>query len=80
METPNRTAAIFSEVLRIPVSRITDETSPENTEQWDSLKAMNLVAALEGAFNIKLSTREIVSMRTVGMARKVLRGKGVADA
>ncbi len=75
-----RVAAVFAEVLEIPVESVTDETSPDNTPQWDSLQAMNLVVALEGAFNVKLSTKEILSMRTVGLARKVLRGKGVADA
>ena len=40
---------------------------------------MNLVVALEEAFDIKLSTKEIVSMRSVGLVRKVLRTIGIAD-
>jgi acyl carrier protein len=71
---------IFSEVLRIPVESVSDDTSPENTPQWDSVQAMNLVIALETAFDIRLSTKEIVSMRTVGLVRKVLRNKGITDA
>lgn len=77
---PSGVAKVFSEVLGIPVESITDETSPENTPLWDSLQAMNLVVALEAAFNVRLSTKEIVSMRTVGLARKVIKGKGVQDA
>ncbi len=73
-------AKVFSEVLGIPAESITDETSPENTPQWDSLQAMNLVVALEGAFNVRLSSKEIVSMRTVGLARKVIKAKGIQDA
>jgi acyl carrier protein len=80
MQAMTRVALVFSEVLGIPVETITDETSPENTPLWDSLNAMNLVVALEGAFNVRLSTKEIVSMRTVGMVRKVLRTKGIEDA
>jgi acyl carrier protein len=79
MPNPSRVASVFAEVLEIPAESITDETSPENTPQWDSLQAMNLVVALEGAFNIRLSTKEILSMRTVGIVRKVLRGKGFED-
>jgi acyl carrier protein len=41
---------------------------------------MNLVIALEAAFDVRLSTKEIVSMRTVGLVRKVLRNKGFTDA
>ena len=71
---------IFSEVLGIPSDTIDDTTSPENTPKWDSLQAMNLVVAIEEAFSVRLSTKEIVSMRTVGLVRKVLRDKGVAGA
>ncbi|MBV8564866.1 MAG: acyl carrier protein [Methylobacteriaceae bacterium] len=69
---------VFAQVLKLAPSDITDETSPDNTSQWDSLAAMNLVAAIEEGFSVELTTREIMSMRTVGMARLVLRKKGVA--
>jgi acyl carrier protein len=75
----NRIEKAFSEVLGIPIGKINDATSPENTPEWDSLQAMNLVVALEEAFNIRLSTKEIVSMRSVGLVRKVLRSKGLED-
>ena len=75
----NRIEKAFSEVLGVPAEKIDDATSPENTPEWDSLQAMNLVAALEEAFGIRLSTREIISMRTVGLVRKVLRAKGITD-
>ena len=71
---------MFSETLSVPIETISDETSPENTPQWDSLQAMNLVVALEAAFDVRLSTKEIISMRTVGLVRKVLRNKGIVDA
>jgi acyl carrier protein len=67
---------VFSATLGVPVADINDETSPDNTKQWDSLQAMNLVVALEEAFNVQFSTKEIMSMRTVGLVRKVLRQKG----
>lgn len=73
-------ATVFAEVLGIPAASITDDTSPDNTPQWDSLQAMNLVAALEEAFDVKLSTKEILSMRNVGIVKKVLRGKGIENA
>lgn len=75
----NRIEQAFSEVLGVPVEKINDATTPENTPEWDSLQAMNLVVAIEEAFGVKLSTREIVSMRSVGLVRKVLRSKGIND-
>jgi acyl carrier protein len=75
-----RVAKVFAEVLGISAEQITDETSPDNTPQWDSMAAMNLVVAIEDEFDIRLSTAEIISMRNVAIVRKVLTTKGVADA
>ena len=80
MPTTSEVAQVFSDVLGLPVGTISDETSPENTPKWDSLQAMNLVVALEGTFKVRFSTKEIISMRTVGLVRKVLRAKGIPDA
>jgi acyl carrier protein len=75
-----RVTQVFSEVLGVSPEHITDETSPDNTPQWDSMAAMTLVVAIEDEFDVRLSTAEIVSMRNVSLVRKVLTGKGVADA
>ena len=75
-----RVAKVFSEVLGVSPDTITDETSPDNTPQWDSMAAMTLVVAIEDEFDVRLSTAEIVSMRNVAIVRKVLKIKGVADA
>ena len=75
-----RVAKVFSEVLGVAADTITDDTSPDNTPQWDSMAAMNLVVAIEDEFDIRLSTAEIVSMRTVAIVKKVLASKGIADA
>jgi acyl carrier protein len=76
----DRVTTIFAEVLGVPASGLNDDSSPDNTLNWDSVAAMSLVAAVEEAFGVELSTREIMSMRTIGLVRSVLRRKGVADA
>jgi acyl carrier protein len=68
---------LFGEVLEVDPAGLNDDSSPENVKQWDSLAAMALVSALEEKFNVRLSTREIMKMSTIGLARKTLRGKGV---
>lgn len=69
----------FSQGLRLPVDQLSDETSPSNTPQWDSLAAMEMVTTLEDVFDVRLKTSEIMKMRSIGLARKVLRSKGVED-
>jgi acyl carrier protein len=68
---------VFSEGLQVDASSLSDDTSPQNTSQWDSLASMSLVMLIEDTFNVKLSTREIMKMRTIGIAREVLQSKGV---
>jgi acyl carrier protein len=69
---------LFAEVLRVDPSELHEDSSPDNVKKWDSLAAMDLVAAIEEKFNVQLSTKEIMKMNTVGRARKTLLGKGAA--
>jgi acyl carrier protein len=69
---------VFAEGLGLDADSLSEDSSPETVEQWDSLAAMNLVTLLEDTFDISLSTRDIMKMRSIGLARSVLRAKGVA--
>lgn len=68
---------LFAEVLQVEPAALNDNSSPDNVRQWDSLAAMHLVAAIEEKFNVQLSTKEIMKMSTIGLARKTLQGKNV---
>jgi acyl carrier protein len=68
---------LFAEALELDASQLNDETSPENTPEWDSLKAMELVGLIEDEFETSLSTRDIMKMRSIGLARDVLRAKDI---
>ena len=69
---------LFAEVLQVEPAELNDNSSPENVKQWDSLAAMDLVAAIEDKFKVRLSTKEIMKMYTIGLARKTLQEKKVA--
>jgi acyl carrier protein len=76
---PDRVVMVFTEVLRVSVAELSDESSPENVPRWNSLAAVNLILAIEEEFGIKLNTREIGSMRSIAAVRNMLRAKGVPD-
>lgn len=69
---------LFSNILREPVEAINNETSPTNTKAWDSLKHLELVLAIEGAYSVKFSMPEITSLRSLGGIREALQAKGVS--
>ena len=74
-----RVEKVFAEVLRIPADSIQESTSPDNTPKWDSASAIDLALAIEDEFGVRLTTKEIVTMRSVALVKKVLTAKGISD-
>ena len=68
---------IFAEGLGLSPDGLDEDSSPDTVEEWDSLAAMNLVTLIEDTFEVSLSTRDIMKMRTIALARSVLKAKGV---
>jgi acyl carrier protein len=73
----DRLLEIFAEGRGLDVDALNEATSPDTREEWDSLAAMNLVSLIEDSFEVALSTRDIMKMRSIGLARSVLKAKGV---
>jgi acyl carrier protein len=67
-----RLTRILAKVFQINESEINDNTSPENTEKWDSFNTLNLVMELENEFNVQLRFDEIVAIKCVKDIKKVL--------
>ncbi len=64
---------ILADVLEIEVSAITDQTSPETVQNWDSFNALIIVSELEAKFNVKFTMEEIVAVKNVGDIRAALK-------
>lgn len=65
-EILNRIQDVFREELEVDELVLTDETTADDVEEWDSLSHVQLVVAIEKAFNIKFTSREILSWDNVG--------------
>ena len=61
-----RVKSIFREELELEDLELNDETTADDVEEWDSLSHVQLVVAMEKAFGIKFSSREILSWDNVG--------------
>ncbi len=58
---------IFMDVLDLDEKiELTDETSANDIEEWDSLSHIQLIVAIEKKFNIKFTSLEIMKWRNVG--------------
>ena len=67
---------IVADVLEMKVEDVSDDISPTSATNWDSMRHIELVLALESNFGVKFSTSEIVLINSVGSARDLLRRKG----
>ena len=57
---------IFWDVFDDEDIELTDETTADDIEDWDSLEQINLVVACEKKFNVKFGMKEIQNLKNVG--------------
>jgi acyl carrier protein len=74
-EFRERVRDIFREVFDTPTLEIFDAMQAKDVARWDSLNHITLIMALEEAFGVKFTTREVMSFQNVGEMLACLRGK-----
>ena len=57
---------IFIDVLDLDDVNLTDATSANDIEEWDSLSHIQLIVAVEKTFGIKFTSLEIMKWKNVG--------------
>lgn len=57
---------IFQDVFDDNNIHVTETTTADDIEDWDSLEHINLVVAIENHFGIKFTMSQVTSMKNVG--------------
>ena len=50
-----KTFKIVSQTLGVPIGRVSEELASSSCEEWDSIKHMDLMFALEEGFDVEFS-------------------------
>lgn len=77
LDVSGKVEGVVAEALQLPPAEINDDLTMKDAEAWDSLKHMELIVALETAFDVQLTFEEIVAMQSVREIKRVLAERSV---
>jgi acyl carrier protein len=66
---------VFRDVFEDDDITVSDATTADDIEDWDSLEHINLINAIEQEFGIKFNMGQIVSMKNVGEMVSIIESK-----
>jgi acyl carrier protein len=68
---------VLADVFKIEAKTIGEDTSVDSVEKWDSLNHLNLVLALEEAFDISFTEEQTIEILNYPLIKMVLQDHGV---
>ncbi len=71
-----RLTEIFRDVFDDEGIEISDSTTADDIEAWDSLEHITLISAVEKAFKMRFTMREVSGMKNVGEMAGILLERG----
>jgi acyl carrier protein len=66
MEIVKKMNEIFREVFDDDTIEVRPQMTADDVDGWDSLSHINLILAVEAAFKIRFSQKELLSFKNVG--------------
>jgi acyl carrier protein len=63
---------IVAELFELEPAAVNDALTPEDVELWDSMNHLRLISAVEEEFQIKLSMKEIESIRSLATLKALI--------
>jgi len=68
---------VVARTFNLDVSDVTDQSSNETIEEWDSMGNLSLVAGLEEEFKVSIAIADAMEMTSVQEIKRVLKEYGV---
>ena len=63
---------IMAAVFNMPVKKISNASSRDNIKNWDSLKHLQLIMALEEEFNVTIDGEHAVEMLNYSLIQNII--------
>lgn len=75
MELKEKLQEVFREVFDDDEIVIFEEMTAKDIEDWDSLMHIQLIVAIEKAFQVKFSTKDVKDIKNVGEFMELIQRK-----
>ena len=75
---PERLEEVVGSILGVAADTISDDSSSENMQSWDSLRQLSIILAVESAYGISIGAKEAMDMNSIAAIKAVLKRHGVA--
>ena len=66
---------IVVEILKIKESDISDNLTPKDVPDWDSMNYLMFISELESNFNVSFGMNEVMDAKSLGDVRKAVESK-----
>ncbi len=63
---------VMSAVFEVPVASLNEDSSSDSIENWDSLRHLNLILALEEEFNVEIPDEEVGNLMNFKLIELVI--------
>jgi acyl carrier protein len=75
MTNNEKLGLIFRQVFGL--DSVSDAITRSDMPEWNSMQTINLIMAMEEAFNVEITPEDAAKMLSIGLIKEMLREKGV---
>lgn len=68
---------ILAKILKIKISKITDDLSMNSYSKWDSLNHLKLIIALEGKIGVSFKEKDVTQITSYKLIKLYLKKMGI---
>jgi acyl carrier protein len=76
----DRLKATIAAVLDLDPTSLGDDASPETIPDWDSIKQMNIILAVEDEFGVRFDDEAVTELSSYALIRDALSSMGAAPS
>ncbi|MDQ3363868.1 MAG: acyl carrier protein [Myxococcota bacterium] len=77
-DLPARVRTVIAATFGVPAAELSDTSSSESIDSWDSMNHLHLIVALEGEFGVSFEPEQAVELTSVRAIERALRDAGAA--